>query len=288
MRSSERAIPMLFERTSATAWMTAYRRAFSDIRYAKEFSEELERRRLARGDAELPEGLRGTATAPLLESRYKILEKLVRESAVDQIFELASGFSPRGLASTEGTSVLYVELDLPGVIAQKVEVASRIKALPTNLHFEPGSVLERKDLDKGTRHLDSSKPVAMIHEGLLRYLDFNEKRVVANSVRAILTRFRGVWITPDITLREILRQENKVATGQNEGIDRLTGITTGRNAFDSEAHAKTFFEGCGFAVEVRRDLEVEADLVSPRRLGIPPTQVHAMLASAVAFVMRPI
>ena len=114
-------MPFDHAKISLTAKLTAYLRGFSDIPYAAEASELVHAReafdQLLRGDDLTREDL--TWYAPVLEARAKSLDEMIRRSGVRQVLELASGLSLRGLAMTAIPNLVYVETDLPDMIAQK-------------------------------------------------------------------------------------------------------------------------------------------------------------------------
>lgn len=282
-----------YERISPTAWMVARRRSFTDIPYAQEMFAALEQRRIERNEPDIPEELKTPELTPQFEARYKLVNRLLREVRPGQILEIASGLSPRGLEFTELSDFTVVEVDLPGVMALKQEIVTRtLQAKGSgsgrpNLHLETGNVLKLDDLLRATEYLKKSKPLAVVNEGLLRYLNFNEKAAVAKNVRNILDRFGGTWITPDITLRKVMEREGDVAKGQNERVKQLTGIDIDKNRFENVDHAQVFFEELGFEVERHKFDEVRGELVSPERLNIPSEEADATIAHAWAFVMRP-
>src|SRR5581483_9547732 len=82
----------------------------------------------------------------------------------------------------------------------------------------------------------------------LRYLTFEEKTLLAGNVHAILTRLGGAWITPDIHLKRWAHDRN---LGFTRRIEKDLGRELAPNYFDSDAHARSFFESCGFKVEER-------------------------------------
>ena len=53
---------------------------------------------------------------------------------------------------------------------------------------------------KATRFFNE-EPIAVVNEGLLQYLDSQEKTVLGRNVHQLLKRFGGIWITPDISKR---------------------------------------------------------------------------------------
>ena len=125
-----------------------------------------------------------------------------------------------------------------------------------------------------------------MNEGLLRYLSFKEKAVVARNIHFLLSQFGGVWITPDITLANIIKVENSVTQNQTEKAHALVGTNVENNSFESIEKAQEFFENLGFTVERHSFMEVIDELVSPKRLGQTQQEVGALLKDPCVFVMR--
>ena len=274
-----------------TAWLTAYPKTFSDIALAQEIFHELEQIRVMHGKPAVSSNFKVPKLAPEIEARYKLVTKLLYQSGVRQVLEIAAGLSPRGMTLAKDPSWTYVEMDLPEMIAEKRAIAqrlissSKIITMP-NLHFEEGNALATNDLDRAVSHFEK-KPIAVINEGLLRYLNFTQKAAVARNVHAILTLFGGVWITPDITLRKLLEIQDKTTMpGKNEAIIETTGINYNENRFENEQEAKKFFESFGFLVERHSFLEIRSELTSPRTLHLCDAETEEMIRPLVAFVMR--
>ena len=93
----------------------------------------------------------------------------------------------------------YIEMDLEEVAKNKVRLLEDIASIPNNLHIIRGNALNYADFQKCDKFLDKSKEVAIINEGLLRYLTFEEKEIVAKNIYNVLHKYNGVWITCDVT-----------------------------------------------------------------------------------------
>jgi O-methyltransferase involved in polyketide biosynthesis len=275
-----------------TGWLTCYGRSFSNIPYAQEMFEELEAIRRQSSDADVLEEMKDTKLGPHFEARHKLINKLIHQTGIKQIIEVAAGLSTRGLELGSDSSVTYVEVDLPAMVADKVKIIDSLitKGIVNrapNLHVEGGNALEMSDLEKATHFFDPSKPILVVNEGLLRYLSFLEKEVYAKNVHSLLGQYGGVWITADISLPKVVYKENDVMTVRRQRLTEITGKDISNNLFKDENDAKRFFEGLGFDVESHSFLGVTDDLTSPQKLGYPSEYVAAINGSAVVFVMKP-
>lgn len=283
---------MSHERISPTAWLVAYQRSQSDIPYASAVFHELEEIvKQTRSAAEMAsmEALKSSSLAVMWITRFKIVDHVLKAHPVDQFLEIAAGFSTRGLELTRDARVKYVEMDLPGVIQEKRRIVQSLIAqdkIPTrpNFHLVAGNALHSTEILAATRFF-TDKPIAVINEGLLPYLNRSERTTLARNVHALLDRFGGVWVTPDIDIQLPEAPSRKDPSGvraRTAKIESLTGIDVLKNRFESEEAARAFFEHLGFRVERHSFLEA-AD-----QLALPP---HGSLAQkaierGVLFVMQ--
>ena len=269
-----------FSRVSATAFLPVLGRGeFTDIPYAKEMLDYL-RTRVAFPEESLAEKL-PRSYAPFFEARFKSVNRILAELGATQILELAAGFSPRGMDFSQ-RGVLYVETDLPDMIEQKRHLVETILGtIPPNLHFSTASVLDQHDLMMACANF-RAEPVAITTEGLLRYLTFTEKTQLAANVHAILNKFGGAWITPDIHLRQWARE--RASTDFHNRLVETVGRDVDPNYFDDLAHARSFFESCGFAVEERLLLEgIRGSVIS---LPQSPPALLDQLENRRTFILR--
>lgn len=279
-----------FEKVIPTALMAAYRRTFADIPYSSEIFENLKKISGKNNYEDIPFDLK--KPAPQFEARHKLIDKLIYETNSDQVLELASGFSSRGLSMSKENNFNYVELDLPSVIQKKEQIIKGIAAeggfeMPSNLHFESGNALDFESLEKAVKYFNKSKPLVITNEGLLRYLTKDEKAKVAQHIHKVLEEFNGVWITSDISLREMFNKENKIRPNHIAKMSKITGKDISSNCFETEEEAKKFFEDLGFSIERHSFMEVYSDLTSPKTLGLSQQQVKDVMEDAVVYVMKP-
>ena len=238
-----------FSQVSPTALIPVVSRGeYTDIPFAKEMLAYLKK------SAAIPsyssEEVR--SYAPFFEARFKAVSNILMEQRSGQVLELASGFSPRGMDLCR-RGILYVELDLDGMIDQKRRmVAAILGTIPDSLKLVSGSVLDQAAVTAACASF-RDEPVTITTEGLLRYLTFEEKTQFASNVKQILARYGGTWVTPDIHIKEFAPGRSRSEFHQQ--LMQGLGRDIGGNYFDSVEHARVFFEACGFSVEDRPLLE---------------------------------
>ena len=223
------------------------------------------------------------ALTPQFEARYKLLNRLIKETGIKQIVELAAGIAPRGIEMSQDPTITYIEYDLPGIVKQKKEIVDAlvkrvIISPPVNLHLVAGNAME--DLPHVSSILDTSKPLVVVHEGLMRYLNFKEKARVIENVKKLLKTFGGVYITPDITLKIFIDDRVKNL------VSNMVGMDIDANAFENVDAAEKFFGDLGLSVEKHPFTEIREELVSPERLNLSEEQVNNAIGAPVFFVMK--
>jgi O-methyltransferase involved in polyketide biosynthesis len=249
-----------FRRVSVTALVPAFARGqYTQIPWAKEMQDVLRERgaTLAGGGPWTEETARHVA--PFFEARFCAVSRILKEKGATQVLELAAGLSPRGMEMAP-QGVVYVEADLAESTALKREVVTAVLgAVPEGLHLSVASVVDRAELLACCAPFVDGRPVGIATEGLLRYLTFDEKTQLAATVHEILRRYGGWWITPDIHLQSMTRQQTPDYR-QNE--TATLGRDLSANYFSDLGHAQAFFEGCGFAMDSRPLLEGLPDRIS--------------------------
>lgn len=275
-------------KVAPTAYGVAYLRTFSDIPLTGEIFDALGGHMQDTGQTYTPGTASKDRLAPQLEARYKLVDKLISSSGATQILELASGIAPRGInLSSANPDIRYIELDLPGVMHEKQAIFSRLSTpTPPNLKIVEGDALKPEDVTSAVTEFSKEIPITVVNEGLMRYLTFPEKTALAHNVHDLLSEFGGVWITPDISLRQALSREDEAASGHTQSLKQTTGIDVSQNVFEDVEQARAFFEDLGFKVEEHSFLEVSDQLVSPAKLDMSKEDVTKLNEPCVAFVMK--
>lgn len=184
------------------------------------------------------------------ESRYCSIDNLLADSPVHNILELSSGFSFRGLDLVQRRSAHYIDTDLPDMIVKKKELmkAMNIHQTPAkgSLKLLPLNVLDEKAFGEVVSRFPAGE-VAIINEGLLVYLNTQEKEKLCNIIRNTLKERGGYWITADIYLK--LRPRN-INLGVEEKMETFfEEQQVEENRFDSFEAAEEFFRKMGFVVD---------------------------------------
>ncbi|HLM83931.1 MAG TPA: class I SAM-dependent methyltransferase [Candidatus Bathyarchaeia archaeon] len=273
-----------YEKISPTAVIVAHFRTFSDIPFSKDIFEEIKRKKVGQMDISyIPD-----SRAVLFEARHKIVDHLIKKAHFKQVLEISAGYSPRGLDMTSNPNFTYVETDLPAILSEKRKMAKKILTKHNfkrlNLRFVEANALDREKVMKTMRYF-SKDGIAVVSEGLVRYLNHAEKIKLANNVKELLGKKGGIWIVPDIEVRQKLLN-NPSYQNSTKKISKETGTDIRRNMFSDVADAKKFFEKLGFMVAAHNLQEVEKKLYSPGKLHITAKETKERIGILVPFVLK--
>lgn len=269
-----------YEQISPTAIIASYPRIFTDIPYEKDIYNWLEKH--CNTEVALYKNM-----APEMEARYKLINKILNKYNIRQVLELASGYSSRGLIYSK-KGYKYIEMDLKNVSQNKKKILESIEeSVPSNLNIIGGNVLKKDDFDKCKKYLKENNPVAIINEGLLRYLTFEEKRIVAENIYYILSKYNGIWITSDVTPKKFLKSQNDALKDFNKNVSILTSRNNLNDRFEDINHVKEFFGEIGFEIiEIHKFNEVKDELYSINELNIIDDKIEKTLDDAIVVVMK--
>lgn len=244
---------------SPTARITAYWRSLSDISFSKEVAAATGAEQAAKQMLGDKMALMASFSPVILEARYKAIDQGLKKSKVANVLELACGLSPRGLELASGNRQ-YVGTDLPDILAESYPVIKHIAGgleVPAHhLHFQPANVLDKEQLASATEHFKGER-FGVCNEGLLMYLNKEEKATMAKNVRDLLTDADGCWVTTDIVFTDIRRKLFDLLTPDlRKNFESVLGnlsTQVGRdiagNDFTDEDEAIIFYSDLGFNIE---------------------------------------
>lgn len=269
-----------YEEISSTAIVTSYPRIFTDIPYEKEIYNWLEKHCSEKVTL-------NKMLAPEIEARYKLINKLLDKYNIKQVLELAAGYSSRGLIYSK-KGYHYIELDLKNVLKNKKEILNCIeKDIPKSLNIISGNALKKDDFKKLESYLKTDEKIAVINEGLLRYLTFDEKKIVAQNIYNLLSNYGGIWITSDVTPNKFIDSQNKALQNFNNNLSSITSRNNINDRFEDIDHIKSFFGNIGFElIEIHKFNEMRDELYSINKLNIFDEKIEKTLEDAIVVVMK--
>lgn len=183
------------------------------------------------------------------EVRYKSVDQMLAELGGTNIFEISSGYSFRGLhMAVTRSDVFYVDTDLPGVVEDKLNLLDRLVEtkdlnLQSELIIKSLNALDENEFIK-IIDLFPPGPITIVNEGLLMYLNNNEKSILCQIIHKILKQRGGYWITADIYIKKELGQ----STVPDQFSQFLAAHNVEENKFESFTQAEEFFNAQGFKI----------------------------------------
>ncbi|MEO6838074.1 MAG: class I SAM-dependent methyltransferase [Ginsengibacter sp.] len=184
------------------------------------------------------------------EVRYKTIDLLLQDISIKNILELSSGFSFRGLDKVINNDIHFIDTDLPAIIEEKKEMLKELlTGIPTpkgKLELFPLNALDEKAFTTITNRFTSG-PIIILNEGLMMYLNEEEKRKLCRIIHSILKERGGYWITADIYLKP---PGNIPAFKMDDDLQPLLDQhKVNENMFESMKGATAFFESEGFTID---------------------------------------
>lgn len=206
------------------------------------------------------------------ENRYRTVDKVLSELPVSNIIEISSGYSFRGLHLCYHRPVHFVDTDLPHVIAIKEGIIEKLvgthpESLKGHLKLQSLNALNKFDFETIADSLPEG-PIAIINEGLLVYLNTQEKIQLASIIGDILRKRGGYWITGDIYTREI-SDEPLIPNEESRAFRQFHHID--ENKFEDFKAAEQFFADNDFTILKRIPLAIDdlscLNLMGERKAG---------------------
>jgi hypothetical protein len=246
------------DKISPTAKLAAYFRSLSEIPFSKEIAEAIQAEQAAKQMVGDKLSMMAKFQAPLIEARYRTINASLEQIKPEVVLEFACGLLPRGLEFAQ-RSITYIGTDLPDILSESSlilnSIASRLGISKEKFHFQPCNVLNKDEVYKSVSKYENYK-VAICNEGLLMYLNMQEKATMAENVREILLQSNGAWITTDIVTRnsrrdlfDSLKSDQKDLVKSVFGdISNQVGRDVIENDFPSEAEAFNFYKTLGFDI----------------------------------------
>jgi O-methyltransferase involved in polyketide biosynthesis len=195
------------------------------------------------------------------ESRYWSIDQLLEDLPITNILELSSGFSFRGLAKIKQKGVHYIDTDLPEVIETKKEFIDALQNDGFNpegkLELLPLNALDKEQFQVIINRFKAGE-IVIVNEGLLMYLNINEKERLCKIIYDILKEHGGYWITADIYVQNKEKKLDLKLDDKTKEFFEHHRIE--ENRFESFKEAEVFFKRMGFIVD--KEAEVKKSKLS--------------------------
>jgi len=219
------------------------------------------------------------------EQRYWSVDKALSFLPANNILEISSGFSFRGLDKARHSKVNYTDTDLPNIINQKkILLADLTAGLPACQGRLETLALNALDEDQFLEVVQRfpKGPLIILNEGLLMYLDVTEKEKLCNIIYRALKQRGGYWVTGDVYIKYRL---DRLQADEDDNYKKfIEAHHIYENMFESFDLAEQFFNTAGF--EVESESEVELSKISSLKYMLANASVPNLLELNPADKMR--
>lgn len=251
-----------FSSVSPSAAFLVQLKAYTTIPFAKEAAEILEKEDPAMARYIRQAGIKEFFKWMIhFENRYRIIEKIISRIEGKNFLELSSGYSFRGLDMCLNKDVHFIDTDLPDLVAMKQKMVKVIStqyslSLKGKLDLMALNVLDEKNFKDIINNFNTG-PITIINEGLLMYLDLEEKKKACSIIYDILKQRGGQWVTADIYVRK-KNKEDDILDSNEEAKKFKEQHHIEENKFENFESAASFFKNCGFKIITKEKNAIEA------------------------------
>jgi O-methyltransferase involved in polyketide biosynthesis len=210
------------------------------------------------------------------EQRYWSIDQLLMQTNNANILELSSGFSFRGIdCCRKDASVHYIDTDLPELITAKQQMIDQLqldKDLKGKFELLPLNAMDEAAFHHIVQRFEAG-PLSIVNEGLLMYLNTDEKARLCQTIHAILKERGGCWITADVYVKrpEEMRAELPQSKSEKAVFERHH---IEENKFDSYEAAQAFFKEQGFEMVQEAMPDYASLSVMPKLAKVLPEELR--------------
>ena len=210
------------------------------------------------------------------ESRYWSIDQLLAQVPHGNILELSSGYSLRGLdLCTKDAGIHYIDTDLPEVVAVKQGMIATLqlaKAVKGNFELLPLNAMDVVAFNEVVNRFGNG-PLTIVNEGLLMYLNLEEKKQLCKTIRSALKQRGGCWITADVYVKRSTQMTATLPQSKSETAF-LEQHHIEDNKFESYEAAQAFFEEQGFELVQEAVPNYKELSVRPYLLQVLPEEIR--------------
>ena len=238
-----------FSTISPSAKLLLLMKGYTNIPYARQTAELLKYPEKYTPDFDKKDFMFWARTLHF-EDRYWSIDDLLRDLNLKNILELSSGFSFRGLETSKQEGIYYIDTDLPSVTDKKKKFVTALKDEKNNfsgtLELLTLNALDANQFQEVVNHFPTGE-ITIVNEGLLIYLDTDEKEKLCGIIHDILKERGGYWITTDIYIKnQFEKTDLKI---DKDTSDFLEQHKIEENKFNNFDEAVEFFNRMGFDID---------------------------------------
>lgn len=226
--------------------------------------------------------------ALMMEARYLAMDALIEESDIHQVFEIASGLSPRGANYIEDhPSHLYIETDANDAF---IQAKARLTMPRTTRHIiQTLDATSQYKFEEASSQLETSQPVIVVSEGLLPYMDLAKIQSISRNIHSLLLKNGGVWITDIATKKGITKGIDFYTDHSGDLLRNLyqkSDISPEKMAFNKAIDAERFFQAMGFTIHKTKLNIAKTKISSPKATTIDEGKIDTILGQELIWTLR--
>lgn len=210
------------------------------------------------------------------ELRYWSIDQLLRTTSNTHILELSSGFSFRGIdLCNRNAGIHYIDTDLPELVATKRQMIDQLqldKNLQGMFDLLPLNAMDETAFHNTVQRFGAG-PLNIINEGLLMYLNAEEKKRLCRTIHDILHEYGGYWITADVYVKRSSEMRAELPQSKGERVF-FEQHNIEENKFDNYETAEAFFKEQGFELVKEAVPDYNSLSVMPMLIKVLPEEVR--------------
>ncbi len=260
-----------FSSISPSAKSVLLAKSYTDIPYAKEVAALMDHSEIFRLSFD-ENDFWFLARVLHFELRYKSIDQLLQQTNYQNILELSSGYSFRGIDYCQKhPDIHFIDTDLPEVVRIKRQVISDLQldeSLLGHYELQPLNALEEHAFQQVTQGFDEG-PLSLVNEGLMMYLNEAEQARLCSIIHDVLRQRGGCWINADVCVRRAAAMPMQMPMSEQER-HFFEQHQIEENKYESFDTALEFFKAQGFRLVKEAEQHYEQLSVMPRLLKVMP------------------
>ena len=209
------------------------------------------------------------------EIRYSSLNDFIESENYTNVMDLGCGVSPRCLYMAQ-KGINYVGTDLKDVVKVLDIYAPNFlnEDLRKYVNFFVADAASHSEMLNAAKGLDGK--ICIVEEGLWMYLSHDRQKAMLKSIRDILKKNGGCFVTSDFVAGEIFMSINRTIYGEKNAViigketqklyEDISEILFNDTMFKTKEDAISFIEDAGLKVEMRPIFTRKPDIRSIRDL----------------------
>jgi O-methyltransferase involved in polyketide biosynthesis len=210
------------------------------------------------------------------ENRYWTIDQLLKQTDSTNMLELSSGYSFRGLdLCVKDKSIHYIDTDLPEVVAVKKDLINNLQLdrdIKGNFELLSLNALNEADFNAIVSRFEDG-PLTIVNEGLLMYLNLEEKISLCKIMLSTLKKRGGCWITADVYVKRTGEMRANMPQSKRESAF-FEKHNIEENKFESYEAAEAFFQSEGFKLVKEATPDYGKLSVMPHLLKVLPEEAR--------------